>query len=574
MVQEVFADDGRSGPVEVHRGDIGRVVRDEEVAVHAREDAQEDGTGDAQLIGQREEGDDHGTLAVDEHGDEEEDEGDGPRVVRNEAGEHGLHLVHVVAEVGVGHPGDAVDGDHRDHAGLPDGAGDGLLRGGLAEHDVAGGGHEHDDLDADVHLRDGDRLGDGLAVGRVEHLAEREAHDHEEGAQEHEHGRLGLLGDDLVQGGGGTAVHVGVLLGIGLALLEFRVHVEVLAALEGSEGGAHEAAEAGRDGDHQDLRDRDHVAVRIGDGDEGDDGGGDRRAGDTHLRGDGSHAAGALGPDVLLQGDVADDGHDRIDHMARAHEDGQEEGHERAQEGDVVRMLAEHPFRDLDHPVHTARRLEGASAGDGRDDDVDDVRRRGSGLEPEAEHEDGQADAGDGAEGQGTVAGTHVERCEDDQQLDNHDKAHIVVLGLEIIQVEARLLVEAAACLTGETLHDELAGPVHPRGEQVTADAGVVPPAGGDVQVQVHVSILPGYVAGQVGDLHLLGEGLVHVLLRGRIQEAESRLADGADAIDGAAADVQFPAEGGERRGNLYVVVQTEDIFVSGNAVLVHSPCH
>ena len=122
--------------------------------------------------------------------------------------------------------------------------------------------------------------------------------------------------------------------------------------------------------DHQHLRDRDHVAVRVGDGDEGDDGGGDRRAGDTHLRGDGRDAAGALGPDVLLQGDVADDGHDRIDHVTRAHEDGQEEGHERAQEGDVVRMLAEHPFRDLDHPVHTARRLEGAGAGDGRDDDV------------------------------------------------------------------------------------------------------------------------------------------------------------------------------------------------------------
>ena len=127
---------------------------------------------------------------------------------------------------------------------------------------------------------------------------------------------------------------------------------------------------------------------------------------------------------------------------------------------------------------------------------------------------------------------------------------------------------------TRETLHDELASPVHAGGEQVSADAGVIPPAGGDMQVQIHVSILPGDVSGQVRDLHLFGKGLVHVLFRGRIQETESRFANGADAIDSAAADVQLPAEGGKRRGDLHVIVQAQDIFVPGNAVLVHSPCH
>ena len=353
MVQQVLSDNRRSGPVKVDRGDIGRVVRDEEVAVHAGKDTQEDGTRDAQLVGQRKEGHDHGTLAVDQDGYDKEHEGDGPRVVRHEPRQHGLHLFHVIAEIGIGHPGDAVDGDHRDHAGLPHGARDGLLRGGLAKHDVAGGGHQHDDLDADVHLGQADGLGDGLSAVDMDHLAEGEAHDHQQRTQEDEHRGLGFLGDDLVQGGGGGAVHVGVLLGIGLSLEEFGVFVQVLAALVGSESGTHQAHHAGRDGDHQHLRDAHHVTVGIGNGDEGDDGGGDRRAGDAHLRGDGSDAAGPFGPDVLLQGDVADDGHDGVDYVARAHEDGQEEGDQRPQESDVVRMLAEHPFRDLDHPVHT-----------------------------------------------------------------------------------------------------------------------------------------------------------------------------------------------------------------------------
>ena len=237
----------------------------------------------------------------------------------------------------------------------------------------------------------------------------------------------------------------------------------------------------------------------------------------------------------------------------------------------MVRVLAEHPFRDLDHPVHTARRLEGTGAGDGCDDDVDDVRGRCAGLEPETEHENRQADAGNGTEGQGPVTGAHIERCENDQQLDDHDKAHISVLGLEIIEVEARFLVETAACLTSEALHDEFAGSVHAGGKQVTADAGVVPAAGRDMQVQVYVSILAGNVAGKVRNLHLLREGLVHVLFRGRVQEAEGRFRDGAESIDGAAADVKFLTEGGERGGDLHVVVQAQHVFVAGNAVLVHS---
>ncbi len=424
MVQQVLADHGGAAPVKVDGGDVGGVVGDEEVAVYAGKDAQQHGTGDAQLVCQRQHGDHDGALGVDEHGNQEEHEGDAPGVVGDKVGEHQFHLVHVVAEVGVGQPGDAVNGDDGHHAGLPDRASHGFLGLCLAEHDIAGGRGEHDNLDADVHLREVDGFGQGVAAFNVDHLAECEADNHQEGAQEHEDGSLGFAGNLLVQGGGGVAVHVLVHFRVGLAFEEFGIVVQVLAAFVGGEGGAHEADDAGGDGDHQHLRDADHVAVGVGDGDKGHHGRGDGGAGDSHLGGDGSHAAGALRTDIFLEGDVADDGHDGVYHVSGADQDGEEEGDQGTQEGDVLRVLAEHLLRKLDHPVHAAGGLQGAGAGDSCDDDIDNVRGRRSGREAKAEHENSQADAGNGPEGQGPVAGAYVKGCQDDQQLHNHGEGH------------------------------------------------------------------------------------------------------------------------------------------------------
>ena len=111
-----------------------------------------------------------------------------------------------------------------------------------------------------------------------------------------------------------------------------------------------------------------------------------------------------------------------------SHENGEQESHQRSQEGDVFRVLAQQFLGYLDHPVHAARSLQGTCAGDGGDDDVNDIRGRGAGLEAEAENEDGEADAGDGAKSHGSVTGTNVQACQNDEQLYNHQSGHSLVI--------------------------------------------------------------------------------------------------------------------------------------------------
>ena len=107
VVQQVLADDGGTRTVEVHGRDIGGVVRDEEVPVHARQHAQEHRALDSEAVGERHHRDHYRALRVDEHAHREERECDGPRVMLHDVLEAALHHVHVVREVGVGKPRDS-----------------------------------------------------------------------------------------------------------------------------------------------------------------------------------------------------------------------------------------------------------------------------------------------------------------------------------------------------------------------------------------------------------------------------------------------------------------------------------
>ena len=79
--------------------------------------------------------------------------------------------------------------------------------------------------------------------------------------------------------------------------------------------------------------------------------------------------------------------------MARAHQNRKEESYQRSQEGNVLRVLPEHFFGNLDHPVHTSGSLQRSRAGYGRNDNVYYIRGRSSGLQAETEHKYSQADA-------------------------------------------------------------------------------------------------------------------------------------------------------------------------------------
>ena len=174
-------------------------------------------------------------------------------------------------------------------------------------------------------------------------------------------------------------------------LLVFRIVLQVFASVEGSHGGQDESYHAGRDGDHQHLWDGDPVAVGIRDGHESDHSGSDRGAGDSDLGGNRGHSARPFRTDVFLDGDIDDDWHEGIDHVSGSDEDRQEEGTDRSEERDAVRMPAEQLFGQLDQPVHTAGCLKYTGAGHCCDDDVDDVGWRIARLHAESEYQDGQA---------------------------------------------------------------------------------------------------------------------------------------------------------------------------------------
>ena len=79
--------------------------------------------------------------------------------------------------------------------------------------------------------------------------------------------------------------------------------------------------------------------------------------------------------------------------MTSSDEHRQEERTQRSQERNAVRMLAQQPLGNLDEPVHAARGLHDTCAGDGGDDDVDDVGRRSTGFQAEAKYEQRQTNA-------------------------------------------------------------------------------------------------------------------------------------------------------------------------------------
>ena len=424
MIEKVLPYHRCPGTVEVDGCDIGRIVRDEKVSVDAWKDPQEHGAGDAQLICQGQHRHDDGALRVDQNRNEEEYECYTPGIGFNHASKHRFHFLKIVAEVCVRKPGNAVDCNNGDHTALPYGPGNGFLGLGLAEHYVCRRGHKHDDLDIDIHLREVDRLGHRPSVSDVEHLAERKAHNDHKRAQEDEHRCLRGGGYLLVKGCRRVSVHILVHFRVRLPLLELRVLVQVLTPLVGGRRGTHKAADAGRYRNHQDLGNRNHIAVGIGDCHEGDDCRCDGRAGNSDLGCDGRDTAGALRTDILFEGYVTDDGHNGVDHVAGSDKDRKEEGHKGPKEGDMLRMPSEKLLRNLYHPVHASGGLQRTGAGHRSDNNVDYICRGSSGLKAESEYQNCEADSGNCAKRKASISRSYIQGRQHNQQLNDHRHSH------------------------------------------------------------------------------------------------------------------------------------------------------
>ena len=144
--------------------------------------------------------------------------------------------------------------------------------------------------------------------------------------------------------------------------------------------------------------------VGIRDADESHNGSCDRRTGNTYLRSDRGNTTRTFWTDALLQGDVTDNRHQRVDHVACSYENRQEEGCQRSEECDTARMLTEKFLCNLDEPVHTTRGLHDTSTGYGCDDDVNYIGRRCARLESESEDKKGKTDTGNSSQGKATIA--------------------------------------------------------------------------------------------------------------------------------------------------------------------------
>ena len=68
VVEQVFADDCSAAAVEIHRGDVGRIVGDKEITVDAGEYSEEHLARDSHGIGERKHRHHDGSLGVDEDG--------------------------------------------------------------------------------------------------------------------------------------------------------------------------------------------------------------------------------------------------------------------------------------------------------------------------------------------------------------------------------------------------------------------------------------------------------------------------------------------------------------------------
>lgn len=74
----------------------------------------------------------------------------------------------------------------------------------------------------------------------------------------------------------------------------------------------------------------------------------------------------------------------------------------------MLRVFTKDTLYDLDHPVHTTRRLKHTSTGDGGHDNIDNVGRGRSGFQTVVKNEDGKSETGNGSQRKASILGTQV----------------------------------------------------------------------------------------------------------------------------------------------------------------------
>ena len=331
------------GAVELHRGDERAVVRDEEVAVHRREHADEKRRRNAEREPERHERARGRGLAVEQHRGEEEADREGPRRGLRHVAEAADDHLAVGVDEGVAQPGEAEDADDRGDAGLAGLALRHLADRGFGDRENERRDGEHDDGDGDRHR---ERL-----VRRARHRAQlREnagEHDERDAREEDERARFRAFLERRQLGAGRLARRLDfaggeqpLVLGI---VLQFLAHAQL------HERGDQHREQRGRHADEENLHQPD--AMRREQADHRRRRRGDRARGDRLLRRDRGHGHRALRPDAVLVRHFVDHRQQRIDDVPGARREGEAIGDQRRDDRDLLRILADDLLRDAHEEV-------------------------------------------------------------------------------------------------------------------------------------------------------------------------------------------------------------------------------
>ena len=130
---------------------------------------------------------------------------------------------------------------------------------------------------------------------------------------------------------------------------------------------------------------------------------------------------------------------------------------------------------------------------------------------------------------------------------------------LQCVKIQPGLLIEVAAYLAVIAPDEHLARSVDGRGEQVAAHNRVVGPPEVGVKMQIDLAVLLGDVAHKAGDLHLLLERLVDIMLGGRIEEPQSGVVHRPDSAHLSRQYSLFLAKRRYRPHQFLMVVYADD---------------
>lgn len=151
VIQDVLAYARSTGTVKTDAGQIGRVRRQEKVAVAGRDKGQDDHRINTYPQSHRHHNSYCRCLRIYQLGGKERDECIGPWIIRYRISEYLLQNGHVIGKIRICHPGNTINGYERYHTGSEYRAVADILCLYLAAHEHDSRHEEHDHLNHDRH---------------------------------------------------------------------------------------------------------------------------------------------------------------------------------------------------------------------------------------------------------------------------------------------------------------------------------------------------------------------------------------------------------------------------------------